>query len=52
MNDLFEFMLGKKDNKKSAPTVPEEKNNYSIYMPVGVYEGEPDDVLEYTNKYM
>lgn len=50
MNDLFEFMLGKKDNKKAAPSIPEEKNNYSIYMPVGVYEGEPDDVLDYTKK--
>ena len=50
MNDLFEFMLGKKDNKKSIPTAPQEKNNYSIYMPVGVYEGEQDDVLEYTKK--
>lgn len=39
MADLFEFMLGKKESKKNITTKPEEKNNYSIYMPVGIYDG-------------
>lgn len=39
MADLFEFMLGKKETKKNVKADREEKNNYSIYMPVGVYDG-------------
>lgn len=39
MADLFEFMLGKKDSKKDVTVSPDEKNNYSIFMPVGVYDG-------------
>ncbi|MGU8833475.1 hypothetical protein ACSW8S_19200 (plasmid) [Clostridium perfringens] len=39
MADLFEFMLGKKKSKKIEPNIDENKNNYAIFMPVGVYDG-------------
>lgn len=50
MADLFEFMLGKKDSKKTVKTSPEEKNNYSIFMPVGVYDGSDIDDEYVDNK--
>lgn len=47
MADLFEFMLGKKDSKKEVNVSLEDKNNYSIFMPVGVYDGSDDEEDEY-----
>lgn len=51
MPDLFEFMLGKKEAKKKPEPTYDDKNNYSIYMPVGIYDGseEEDDYIKNKN---
>lgn len=50
MADLFDFMLGKKDDKRPVTKTEDEKTNYSIFMPVGVYDGSEDDVPPKNNE--